>query len=91
MLEELIKKMYRRHVMRKNERLARRWDAIADEKAMMRSHYEGIRGLYQGATIVPLHHEEVERKIEAYREAEKRARTRAADIRSGKRVTARSW
>lgn len=91
MLENLIVRMYRRHQMRKRERLARRWDAMADEKAMMRQHYESIAQLYNGATVIPLHHEEVEQKIRTYREAEKRARTRAADIRAGRRVTARSW
>jgi hypothetical protein len=91
MLEDWIRKMYRQQTMRKAERLARRWDAIADEKAMMRSHYESIRQLYNGASVIPLHHDLVEDKIRTYREAEKRARTRAADIRAGRRVTARSW
>lgn len=90
-MRNVVKNWILRSQMRKTERLARRWDAIADEKAMMRSHYESIRQLYNGASVIPLHHDLVEDKIRIYREAEKRARTRAADIRSGKRVTGRSW
>lgn len=91
MLEDLIKRAYQRHQMRKNERLARRWDAIADEKAMMREHYQSILQLYSSATVSAIHHEEVKRKLERYRIAESKARTRAAMIRAGQRVTAEPW
>lgn len=91
MLEDLIKRAYQRHQMRQRERLARRWDAIADEKAMMLQHYKSIRELYNSTTVIPLHCEEVEQKIRQYRMAEGKARTRAAMIRAGQRVTVEPW